>query len=72
MSLLDLVDAANEILPRRWKRCLAAGAVVAFLVYPSGASRVLFWYANEGAQQVVQPLVNVTIPDPAPIDRSDS
>ena len=64
MGLIDLLDGANELLPRKWKRRVAAVLLGAFLVWPSAAQQALLWYAHERAQQITSTPVEVIEPAP--------
>jgi hypothetical protein len=64
MSVLELMDLANHVMLRRWKRYLATVLLIGFLVFPNTGSRALLWYANERAEQIVEPWVGFAFPDP--------
>jgi hypothetical protein len=61
MSWTDAVEAAHQILPRRWKRRAGAFVVVAMLLFPTPVSEAIKWYANEKARELLsqlQPLLS--------------
>ena len=43
MHFVDLIDAATELAPRRWKRYAAIAFMAAFLLVPNKAADALTW-----------------------------
>lgn len=69
MNIVDAVDVANELLPRRWRRVLALGLIGAFFAFPNAAADAVLWYAQERADRIVETVVEHTVLEPgAPRD----
>ncbi len=63
----DVIDAASELMPRRWKRKLGSVLVVAFLLFPTQARDVMLWYGRERATQLMEVLTStMTVKAPEP------
>ena len=65
MQLVDLIDAATELAPRRWKRYAATVFIAAFLLVPNKAADALTWYATEKADQIVKAMLDADGRPPA-------
>ena len=58
MQLVDLIDAAAELAPQKWKRYAATAFIAAFLLVPNKAADALTWYATERADQIVKAVLD--------------
>jgi hypothetical protein len=65
MHPVDLIDAASELAPRRWKRYAATAFMAAFLLVPNRAADALTWYANEKADRIVKAVLDSYVPSSA-------
>lgn len=63
MDWIDGVDIGGGLLPRRWKRHVARVFLVALVLFPNPAQRVLFWYGQERAERIVNIVVDTTLPE---------
>ncbi len=64
VHLVDLIDAATELAPRKWKRYAAITFIAAFLLVPNKAADALTWYANEKAHEIVKAVLDSDVPSP--------
>lgn len=65
MHLVDLIDAATELAPRRWKDFVAAAFFVSFLLVPTRAADALTWYVTQKADQIVKAVLDSEVSSPS-------
>lgn len=67
MGWTDLVDVANEVLPRRWKRKLSAAILAGFVLFPSEVRDAVLWYGQERGKQIAERFVPLVMPSIRPV-----
>ncbi|WP_147068625.1 hypothetical protein [Terrabacter aerolatus] len=57
MGWIDIIEAAPELLPRRWKSRVGTVLIIGFWLIPSTARELMAWYVQEKAQELLAILI---------------
>ena len=57
MGWIDVIEAAPELLSRRWKRAVGWALVLGLLLFPNAGRDLMTWYVREKTQELVEVLL---------------
>jgi hypothetical protein len=57
MGWIGIIEAAPELLPRRWKSAVGWALALGFLLFPNAGREFMAWYVREKTQELVEVLM---------------
>lgn len=66
MGWVDVFDAVDEFMPRRWKRKVSVVVLAGFLLFPNQARDFVLWYGGERAKQITEKVLPAIMPTSRP------